>query len=78
MLNNNTIGKSGFRELETSELALVVGGNFNEELTDEYIDFQIALQSLSILGRASLLDGMADAGMLPSPLGGGAEVRRSL
>ena len=71
MFDNTGIGNSGFRELDTSELALIAGGHFGEELTDEYINFQIALQSLSILQKAALLDGMADAGMLPSPMSGG-------
>lgn len=71
MLGNSKITNCGFRELESSELALIAGGYLDEQLTDEYISFQIALQSLTILEKASLLQGMADAGMLPSPIRGG-------
>ena len=64
---NSVTKMGGFRELNSSEIALVSGGHYNEEPN---IEFQMALQTLSRMQKSELLRGLERAGALPSPLSG--------
>jgi len=62
----------GFRQLNHLEIELVSGGYLYEEMDDEELRMRMALQDMTILQKAAMLDALVDGGFFPSPMSSGS------